>query len=163
MDASEWSAVAAGCSAVAATVSLLVAGVSLAVSWNAKRIQGRSADFANCIEVVEQLGDAQRRVLNEREDKERYEFEFRELLNLLEALALLYNDRRIAASTKKFTGKFLDEALGWINIDHGMATLMRDSITGEGTFQELKKFEQRRKPVIRKHSHSYRERRDVQS
>jgi hypothetical protein len=155
MDANGWSAIAAACSAAAAALSL-------AVAWNAKGIQGRSADFANCIEVVEQLGNAQRRVFNARDDNERYEFEFRELLNLLEALALLYNDGRIAASTKRFTGKFLDEALAWINIDHGMATLMRKSITGDETYHELKNFEKRRKPKIRSLSRFYRAKRDVQ-
>src|SRR5271165_6155920 len=65
LDANGWSAVAAACSAVAAAVSLMVA-------WNAKGIQGRSADFANCIEVAEQLRDAMRRVRDERDkdDKE---------------------------------------------------------------------------------------------
>ncbi len=158
MGANEWSALAAGCSAVAATVSLVVAR-------NAKRIQGRSADFANCLEVAGQLRDAMRRVRDEREKEDneaRYKFELVELLNLLEALALLYNDGRIAASTKKFTGKFLDEAVGWINIDHGMATLMRQSMTGDDTYCELKKFEARRKPGIRNLSRLYRNRRDVQ-
>src|SRR5579863_10157609 len=145
MDAAGWSAIAAGGSAIAATASFWV-------GWNAKRIQGRSADFANCIVVAGQLRDAMRRVRDER-DKENnedgYRFELVELLNLLEALSLLYNDGRIAASTKKFTGKFLEEAVGWINIDHGMATLMRQSMTGKDTYQELKKFERRRKAGIR--------------
>ena len=157
MDANGWSAVAAACSAVAAAVSLVVA-------WDAKGISARSADFANCIEVAGQLRDAMRRVRDER-DKENneacYEFELVELLNLLEALALLYNDGRIAASTKKFTGKFLDEVLGWISIDNGMATLMRKSMTGDETYRELKRFEKRRKLGIRSLSRFYRARRDV--
>jgi hypothetical protein len=159
LDANGWSAVAAACSAVAAAVSLMVA-------WNAKGIQGRSADFANCIEVAEQLRDAMRRVRDERDqenNEKRYEFEMRELLNLLEALALLYNDGRIAPSTKKFTETFLDEVLAWINIDNGMATLMRQSMTGDETYRELKKFEKRRKSGIRNLSRLYKNRRDVQS
>jgi len=152
MDANGWSAVAAACSAVAAAVSLTVA-------WHAKRIQGRSADFANCIEVAGQLRDAMRRVRDEREKEDneaRYTFEFVELLNLLEALALLYNDSKIADSTKKFTSKFLGEVLGWISIDDGMATLMRKSKTGDETYLELKKFEKRHKPAIRDLSRFYR-------
>jgi hypothetical protein len=157
MDANEWSAVAAACSAAAAVVSLTVA-------WHAKRIQGRSADFANCIEVAGQLRDAMRRVRDEREKEDneaRYTFEFVELLNLMEALALLYNDSKIADSTKKFTGKFLDEVLGWIGIDDGMATLMHKSKTGAETYLELKKFEKRRKPAIRDLSRFYRNKRGV--
>ena len=37
-----------------------------------------------------------------------------ELLNLMEAFALLLNDARPSSSTKKVTGHFLEEALGWI-------------------------------------------------
>ena len=158
MDANGWSAIAAGFSAVAAIVSL-------GVAWNARGIQGRSADFADCIEVAGQLRDAMRRVRDERDkddNEARYEFELVELLNLLEALALLYNDGRIAASTQTFTGKFLDEVLGWINIDIGMATVMQRSMTGDETYQELKKFEKRRKPKIRNLSRLYRVRRDIQ-
>jgi hypothetical protein len=158
MGVEAWSAAAAGCSALAAIVSLMVA-------WNAKQIQGRSADFANCIEVAGQLRDATRRVRNEcnrKDDEGAYVFEFRELLNLLEALALLYNDGKIAASTKKFTGKFLAEALAWIRIDHGMATLMRQSMTGDDTYLELKKFEERSKPEMRGLSRLYRHKRDTQ-
>lgn len=158
MDANGWSAVAAGCSAIAAIVALFVA-------WHAKRIQGRSADFANCIEVAEQLRDMQRRVLDEREkdgNERRYEFELRELINLLEVLALLHNDNRIAASAKKFTGKFLDEILAWINVDPGMAEFMRQSKTGTETYHELKIFEGRRKADIRRLSRFYRRKRETQ-
>jgi hypothetical protein len=152
-----WSVVAAGCSALAAIASL-------AVARNAKQIQGRSADFANCIEVAGQLRDAMRRVRDERDkdnNEVRYKFELVELLNLLEALALLYNDGRIAASTKKFTKKFLVEALGWIRIDDGMATLMHQAMTSPETYQELKKFEERSKPEIRGLSRLYRHKRDT--
>ncbi len=106
-----------------------------------------------------------RRVRDERDKDDndaRYEFELVELLNLLEALALLYNDGRIAASTKKFTGKFLDEVLGWISIDNGMAALMRKSMTADETYRELKTFEKRRKPGIRNLSRFYRNKRDAQ-
>jgi hypothetical protein len=146
MDANQWSAVAAGGSVVAATVSL-------AVAWHAKRIQGRSADFANCTEVVEQLGNAMRRVRDASEDH--YKFEFVELLNLLEALALLYNEGKIAPSTKKITCKFLEESLAWIRGDDGMKRLMTDSVTGDETYAELQEFEERRRREIAKRAKSY--------
>jgi hypothetical protein len=153
MDANKWSAIAAACSAVAASVSLVVA-------WHAQRIQGRSADFANCIEVVERLGTAMRRVRDAPDNH--YDFEFTELLNLLEALALLHNERRIAASTKKFTAKFLEEVLGWISIDPAMEAHMRKSMTGDATYRELEKFKNHRKPGIRSLSRFYRNKRDAQ-
>ncbi|HUN42792.1 MAG TPA: hypothetical protein VMU81_21070 [Acetobacteraceae bacterium] len=146
MDANAWAAVAAGCSAIAATVSLVVA-------WHAKRIQGRSADFANCVDVIERLGCAMRRVRDATE--EHYRFEFIELLNLLEALAMLHNDGKIAPSTKRITRKFLDECLAWIRSDEGMKQLMADSVTGDETYMELKAFEQRRHREIARQAKSY--------
>jgi len=146
MDASQWSAVAAVASAVAAAAAL-------AVAWRAKRIQGQSADFANCIEVVERLGNSMRRVRDAPE--EYYKFEFIELLNLLEALALLCNENKIAPSTKKITCKFLDESLAWIRIDARMKELMDEKVTGEDTYAELKEFENRRPREIAKHTKSY--------
>jgi len=140
MGANEWSAVAAACSAIAAAVSLAVAS-------HAKRIQGRSADFANCIEVVERLGVAQRRVRDAPDNH--YEFEFRELLNLLEALALLHNDSKIVPSTRKVVEKFLAEAIAWMRRDERMKQLMAKAMTGATTFAELEKFETRQGAQIR--------------
>lgn len=154
MDTTQWAAAAAGASAVTALISL-------AVTWHAKQIQGKSTDFANCLAVVSQLGDAIRRVRDGHGDENRVRAEFVELLNLLEALALLHNDGRIAASTRRFTGKFLEQAIGWINIDPHMRTLMRDSMTGEDTYGELKRFEKRRMVQIRDHSRFYRDRRET--
>jgi hypothetical protein len=52
--------------------------------------------------------------------------------------------------------------LGWSNIDNGMAKLMRESMTDEDAYHELKKFENRRKLAIRSLSRLYRDKRDVQ-
>jgi hypothetical protein len=147
MDATAWASVAAGGSAIAALASL-------GVAWHAKRIQGNSADFANCLEVVRQLREAMRRVHDAREDADK-KFEFIELLNLLEALALLYNDGRIAASTKKFTGKFLEQVVAGIRASEPMTELKREAVTGEDTFRELKDFEERHAPAIRNLARSY--------
>jgi hypothetical protein len=152
-DANQWSAAAAAGSAVAAFLSFAVAGVSLVVAWNARQIQGRSADFANCVEVVQQLGVAMRRVRDAPEKY--YRFEFTELLNLLEALALLCNESKIAPATKKITCKFLEESLGWIRGDDSMKQLMKDSVTGAETYAELQAFEERRRHEIAKHAKSY--------
>jgi hypothetical protein len=147
MDATNWAAVAAGGSAVAAIASL-------AVAWHAKRIQGRSADFANALEVVGQLRDAMRRV-HDASDDAKQKFEFIELLNLLEALALLHNDGRIAASTKKFTGKFLVQAIAGMRASDAMTRLKHESRTGDDTFHELERFEKRHAAEIRGPARSY--------
>jgi hypothetical protein len=147
------SAIAAGAAAVAAIGSWFAA-------WQTARIQGKATDFSNCLEVIEQLGEAQRRV-RDADNHDKSEFEFIELLNLLEALALLFTNRKIAPSTRKFTGKFLEEALAWIGIDPEMAKLMQKSMTDDTTYQELKKFRKRRQRPIRGLSRFYRIKRDT--
>jgi hypothetical protein len=82
-------------------------------------------------------------------------FEFIELLNRLEAMALLYNDGKLAPSTKKFTGKFLDQAVAGMQASEAMTKLKREAITVDDTFHELQKFEKRHAPEIRKLARSY--------
>ena len=96
--AAVWSAFAAIFAAVAATASAFVA-------WKAARGQTSAADFEACLSVVEHLAGAQRTVRDA--DEAHKEFEFIELLNLMEAFALLLNDARPSSSTKKVTGHFL--------------------------------------------------------
>lgn len=124
-----WAVVAAGGSAVAAFASL-------GVAWHAKQIQGHSTDFTNCLQVVGQLREATHRVLFADDDEKRH-FEFIELLNLLEVLALLYNDGKIASSTNRFTRKFLIESLASIRASEVMSKLKQESITAEETYQEI--------------------------
>lgn len=151
---------AAVASAIATGAAAIAAAGSLFAAWRTASIQGKATDFGNCLEVVRQLGEAQRRV-QDADSEEKSRFEFIELLNLLETLALLFNSRKIAASTRRFTEKFLDEALAWIRIEQQMTQLMRESMTGEDTYHELKKFERRRQTPIRGLSRLYRFKRET--
>src|SRR5690348_6339651 len=107
MTAANWITAVAACGSVAsATVALFVARYAV----RAHAAQTRVADFNNCLEVVKQLADAQRKVREAKSDDDKFKFEFRELLNLLEALALLINDRNVAPSGTRFASHFLREA-----------------------------------------------------
>ncbi len=141
-----WSAIAAGGSAVAAFVSLVVA-------WQARSIQGASADFSNCLEVTEQLRAAEARVRDAEGDKRT--FEFNALLNLFEALATLHNDRKLAPSTRKIVGNYLVQVLSWIRNDEGMKRLMEASVTSGQTYEELDRFEKRHTNEMLEHSRRY--------
>lgn len=160
MDANATANTAAVASAIATVAAAVAAAGSWFAAWRTARIQGKSTDFSNCVEVLRQLGDAVRRVRDAADDGLR-KFEFIELLNLLEMLALLFNHHKIAPATKQFTGKYLEESLAWIRVDPDMARLMRESTTGDDTFRELKKFENRRLTPIRGLSRFYRLRRDA--
>lgn len=149
MDANQaavWSALAAIFSAVAAVASAFVA-------WQAKRGQTSAADFESCLTVVQHLGEAQRSV---RDAPDEYkEFEFIELLNLLEALALLVNDGRPASSTKKVAAHFLEEALSLITVTPALAELMRKATTDVETFSELKRFRDKHVLMVRRNVRQY--------
>lgn len=155
MDASQaaaWSALAA------AIFSAVAAGASALVSWRAKHSQTSSADFEACLAVVKQLGEAQRHV---RDGGEHVRFEFIEYLNLMEALATLVNDGRPGSTTEKVTAHYLEEALSWISITPDIAALMKEATTGDGTFNELRKFKEMRATTIRRTAKHYRDKRDT--
>ena len=123
------------------------------------RKQTSAADFGSCLGVVQQLGQALRTVRDA--SPENKEFEFIELLNLMEALATLVNDGRPASSTNKVAAHFIEETLSWVAITPGMSALMRQSTTGDGTYGELQKFQDRRAAAIRRTAKHYRDKRDT--
>lgn len=149
MDANQ----AAVWSALAAIFSAIAAGTSAFVAWQAKRGQTSAADFESCLAVVGHLAEAQRKVRDA--PNEHKEFEFVELLNLMEALALLVNDGRPASSTKKVAAHFLEEGLSLITVTPALADLMKRATTGVETFSELKRFRDKHVLMVRKNVRQY--------
>ena len=94
------------------------------------------------------MAEAQRKV-RDGTTEDIKQFEFRELLNLMEALALLENDSRVAESTQKVAQKFLIESLAYIKSQPHLQEFMRSSMTDIGTFEELRLFEERHSKQIR--------------
>jgi hypothetical protein len=154
MDATTWAAVAATASAASAFLSFC----SLAFTGRTALIQAKVAEFNNCIEIVAQLGAAQRKVSEYDPGTREHNFEFRELLNLLETLALLVNRRKITQAARDYTTKFLIQALAWIDIDETMKKLIAESITGIDTFADLNSFRQRRRQEIEHQTDIYAQR-----
>jgi hypothetical protein len=145
MEAAHWAAVAAIASALSATVSLCLS----IYTGRAAKAQIKAADFNNCMEVVKQLGEALRRCRDAANDDVK-RFEIRELLNLMEALALLINSDKIAPSTEKYTRHFLIEAWASLEANPEMAELMHASVTSETTYRELLQFSLRYSTEIRR-------------
>lgn len=152
MDASGWTVVAACASAASATAAL----IAVCFTARSSNAQVKAADFSNCIAVVTQLGDAVRRVRDANDDPIKEPAEFHELLNLLEALALLINDRKIAPSTLRFAEHFLQESMAWIKVSPKLNFMMQRSLTSDSTYSELFRFADRRSMVISALAKSYR-------
>jgi hypothetical protein len=140
----QWAEVSAIAAAISATIALATTCVNL---WSLHRT-GRATDFNNCLTVVSQLAEAQRKVRDAKDDAAR-NFEFRELLNLMEALALMENDRRIASSTQKITERFLVESWAFLKSQPHIQQFLRDSMTDTDTFGELRRFEEKHVIEIR--------------
>jgi hypothetical protein len=103
----------------------------------------KTADFNSCLEVVKSLASAHRMVRDATDDATR-RFEFRELLNLMEALAMLINRGKVGPSTREYAEHFLEEAWAWLKADASVVDLVESSITGDGTFRELLTFAEMR-------------------
>jgi hypothetical protein len=129
VDAVQWAAISAVASAIAAAISL----------FNA-RTQLKSADARDCLELVKQFGEAQRKAnAAKTEDAER---EVRELLNLFETAALLFNDKRLGRSSRYIVRHALIEGWVWLETTEGMGQILSEAISGPTTFQQLLRFKQ---------------------
>lgn len=135
MGAVEWAALSAIASATAALIAL--ANV---------RTQVRSIDARDCLELVKQFGEAQRRANNA--TGQNVEREVRELLNLFETAALLFNNRRLGRSSGYIVHHALIEGWVWLETADGMEAILRDAITGPTTFQQLLTFKRRHLETI---------------
>lgn len=130
MDAVEWAAISAVASAIAA----------IAASFNAF-IQRRSTDARDCLEIVKQLAEVQRKANTAQgEDRNR---EILEVLNLFETVALLFNKGSLGPASEYIVREALID--GWVRLgaDPGMREFVHGSITGPTTFEQLVKFTRR--------------------
>jgi hypothetical protein len=153
MNADFWGAVAA----IAAAVSVFLTFIIAKANISETRTTNRSADFANCLAVVSSLAEAQRRVRDAGGNIPVRDFEFRELLNLMEALALLLNDDKVTPSTRKIVEHFLEEAWAYLHADPSTQHLIISSVTGVETFAELEAFARRRSSSIERLTTAFRE------
>jgi len=126
--------------AIAASVSAAIAAAALGVAAMALARQSKSIDLANCLEILNRIGDAQRRL--NCATREKSQFEFIEIANLLETLAMLYRQRRYGKTTKHSVQKFLIEAIAWMEITPA-ANALCNAVTGETTFKNLQAFRKR--------------------
>jgi len=70
-------------------------------------------------------------------------------------LAVLHNDGRLAKTTNKIVGNFLDQAQAWIRNDTAMAARMNNAITSDETFNGLREFAKRRTREVTKLARKY--------
>lgn len=136
MGAAEWSAVAAVASAVSASIAL----ASLLISLKTARTQVKVGEFNNTVAIQRELAEAQRKIASHEPGSTNWVFEFRELYNLLEVLALLINNGQMTIIAKEFATKFIIEVLAWTETSDELKVLVAESVTKDETFAELNAF-----------------------
>ena len=118
---------------------LLLVGC-IALGWNgwAHLQQARAADFSSYLGLMDRYSQAWRGLKEASEDDK--DFEFRELLNLIEATCHLYNRKRLGSATRTQIAAYLKEILGGIQkSDYAMKHIV-DAISGPETFKEIASF-----------------------
>ena len=118
---------------------LVVAGLSLVFSLMftnaALRRQNNSADTANLLEIHKRLGELWRRYRDKPD-----EFEFGELLNFMEILARLHNNKAFPRNTQAMVGDYLQDILEAFAKDDSAPSKIKAGLSGPDTFGELKRF-----------------------
>lgn len=135
----EWAAISAIASSVAATIAL---GSSL-IALKVARTQMRLAEFNNCLEILKQLSEAERRAATAA-DEEQLAHEIKALLNLFEVLALMVNRKQVGVAGSYLISGRLVEAWVWLQTTEGLAEIVGGAITGPTTFGQLKEFKKAR-------------------
>jgi hypothetical protein len=133
----------AAIAALAAAAAAVASAFSAWYSRKETKQERNEIDCGFCVQVIEDLAGAERKV-RDAADQDQKDFEFRNLFNLMEALASLVNDKRVPATTLKIVENYLKEAWAWLRGDEKLTELMMASVTGSDTYIELRKFAERR-------------------
>lgn len=126
--------------AVASAVSASIALASLLISLKTARTQVKVGEFNNTVAIQRELAEAQRKIASHEPGSTNWVFEFRELYNLLEVLALLINNGQMTIIAKEFATKFIIEVLAWTETSDELKVLVAESVTKDETFAELNAF-----------------------
>lgn len=136
--------------ATAAVVSTVLASAALAVSARTFLVQARAIDATNFLDVRQRLGAAMRAVRSAGSDAAQEEFEWIELLNLLEALAELYRWKRFGRVTRSSVKSDLIGALHMIESTPAAKKRLIEAFTHPSAFSALRWFQKKyRKEICR--------------
>ena len=106
-------------------------------AWWIRR-QVKAIDINNYFQIQEKFSHAWRKIRDE--SKEKKDFEFIELLNLLETASTLYNNRIIHGSTRKMVKDYLSEVILYISTNEYAVSCLKNTRSGPNTYSEIKRF-----------------------
>ena len=118
---------------------LLAAAITLFFTACAFRLQARAMDFSSYLDLMTRFSDAWRRFRDAKEGSER-DYEFRELLNLIEASCHLWRRSVFGRASNEMMKDYLKENISAIADDDYGKRHLREAVSGSGTFSEIKLF-----------------------
>ena len=123
---------------LAAILTLLLTVIALLLTSYANRLQARSKDYSNYLDIMTRFSKAWRLFrVAEMCDKG---YEFRELLNLIEASCHLLRHSALGPASKEMLKDYLSELIGSITENENYKHHLQEAISGERTFCEMKRF-----------------------
>jgi hypothetical protein len=122
---------------IASLGGLFAAVVALLLNAHSTRQNARAADVASYLQITDRFPQAWRRFRDSLEE-EKKQFEFVEILNLIESACHLLRLRRFQKATSEMLDVYLREVVASIAKDDMDA--VSKSITSDETYEEIQKF-----------------------
>ena len=123
---------------IVAMLTLSLTVIALLLTSNANRLQARSKDYSNYLDLMTRFSKAWRQFrVAKKSDKE---YEFRELLNLIEASCHLLRHGALGPASKEMLKDYLSETISSIIVNENYKHHLQEAISGERTFCEMKRF-----------------------
>lgn len=109
--------------------------------WTALSIrrQAQASDFGSYLQLTERFANAWRR-FRDAEDDETRDFEFGEVLNLIEGTCHLYNSGTIHGATREMIRDYLREVLADVFNDKYAKERISNSFSGPDTYFHIRRF-----------------------
>jgi hypothetical protein len=122
---------------IASLGGLSAAVIALLFNAYSTLLSARAADVSSYLQITDRFPQAWRRFRDAREE-EKKQFEFVEVLNLMESACHLLRLRRFQKATCQMLNAYLREVVAKIAKDHMDA--VSKSITSDETYAEIQKF-----------------------
>lgn len=119
------------------TLMLLVAMITLIFTSRSLRLQARATDGSSYLELMARFSDAWRRF---RDADEHKDYEFRELLNLIEASCHLCRYGVLGRASKEMMEESLKENIKGIVENSYSRPHLKQAVSGPKTFSEMRRF-----------------------
>lgn len=123
--------------------ALVVAAGSLLWTGRSLNLQSRAHDLASHLMLTERFSDAWRKFRAAEPGDDR-DYEFTEILNLIEGVCLLHNRGALHKSTREIMGDYLKEVIEHFHKNDYARERVKKTMSSETTYAEMRSFAEKR-------------------